>query len=806
MLNVEQSSASDFEYALPMPDDLIPPVLSDTALSVLAKRYLRKDAQGHAVEDPMGMFWRVASSVAAAGRKWDGDKAAMVRAREFYEMMAQRLFLPNSPTLMNAGLPGGQLAACFVLPVEDSLESIFETLKSAALVHKSGGGTGFSFSRLRPRDSRVRSTSGVASGPVSFMRVYDTATEEIKQGGRRRGANMGVLRVDHPDIVEFIECKRREDRFQNFNISVALTDEFMQALQEGRAYRLIDPVSGQAAGELDAVTVWNGLVYSAWLRGDPGVIFIDEINRRHIIDEEIEATNPCGESPLLPYEACNLGSINLVRFVLDGEVLWDALRETVSRAVIFLDNVIELSEYPVERIREKVLQTRKIGLGVMGWADMLFQLRIAYDSKEAFELAGKVMGFIQREAIHNTVALAEIRGTFSSTVKEGFWGKTRRNATLTSIAPTGTLSMIAGCSSGIEPLYALAMTKTCLEGEDFYEVNVHFLNALEDAAKDYEDLPDTDVVFLGLNEGRSLAEMGLPEEMCRVFKTAPEIAPKDHLKMQDAFQNHVDLAVSKTINLPNSATREDVAEIYRLAYQLGCKGVTLYRDGCRSEQVLNRGRKKETGGRRQEAGRRRQETGDRGQEEGDTGQDQYAAEISVQSAYFLEPRGARGRQEEGGRSQESGARLAPMKRPKKLNGFTRKVRTGLGELYLTINEFNGKPFEVFATVGKSGKSAMAKAEAVGRLVSLALRSGIEVGEVVKQIRGIAGEHPVFREKGMLLSIPDAVGWILEEYYLKDRKPEADIAPGLDACPDCDGPLVFEEGCKSCKACGWNKCG
>jgi len=741
--------------SLPMPADLPEVPVNANALVVLTKRYLQKDPEGAPVEDARGLFWRVAAAIAAEEAKYDKSPyAPQDLARAFYDLMTGMRFLPNSPTLMNAGAPLGQLAACFVLPVGDSMEEIFDAVKFAALIHKSGGGTGFSFSRLRPKKSRVGSTGGVASGPVSFMRIFNTATEQVKQGGTRRGANMGILRVDHPDILEFITCKERENELQNFNISVALTERFMQAVEKGEDYDLVDPRDGRVVGRQSAAEVFALLVRKAWESGDPGIVFIDRINRDNPTPAlgAIESTNPCGEQPLLPYEACNLGSVNLSAFYApdapDG-IDWKGLAETVHLAVRFLDNVIDASRYPLDQITEMVHANRKIGLGLMGFADLLFLLGIPYDSTEALGLAEKVMETIQGEARSASKTLAAERGPFPA-YAESVFGKRNlgpyRNATTTTIAPTGTLSIIAGCSSGIEPLFALAFSRHVMDGEKLVEANPHFVAAMKTAGAYSESLME-EVTRKG-----SIAHIGmLPEELREVFVTAMDIEPVWHLKMQAAFQKYTDNAVSKTVNLPGAATKEDIREIYWLAYELGCKGVTVYRDGCKSNQVLC------------------------------TGDGAPADPAKPQSKVRV--------------------------RPDIVFGFTQKVKTGLGELYLTVNEVDGKPFEVFATIGKSGRSVTAKAEAIGRLVSLALRSGVNVADIVGQLKGIGGENPVFQKKGLLLSIPDAVSWVLENRYLQGRKILDDTGNlGHAQCPDCGGELTFEEGCHVCKACGYTKCG
>jgi ribonucleoside-diphosphate reductase alpha chain len=1121
-----------------VPTDLPEPVLNPNARVVLTKRYLRKGPDGKPIEDFKGLFWRVAYSIAREEQKYEKSPYKVDElARIFYDLMVDFKFLPNSPTLMNAGTKLGQLAACFVLPVGDSMEEIFDAVKYAALIHKSGGGTGFSFSRLRPKNSRVGSTGGVASGPLSFLKIFNTATEQVKQGGTRRGANMGILRVDHPDILDFIKAKERDGELNNFNLSVALTEKFMQAVENDEEYDLVAPHTGQVKERLKAREVFSLLVQKAWESGDPGIIFLDRINRDNPTPKqgEIESTNPCitadtfvftkqgprqvfelldrqvelfvngeiysstekgffktgkkkvyklktkegfelrltedhpvlraasvtrysiqkqwvkavellpgdkicihnhrqvekwpgkygyaegylsglllgdgtlkqdkavvsvwvhkkvangdfedpvsawqdcpesgimetaltlarslphradfhgwikvsgrseyrlslgylkkvcadlniypgqkritsevekcssefcraflagifdadgsvqgsqakgvsvrlsqsnletlkavqrmllrfgimskiykqrraegesflpdgkgkykyyptreqhelviskdnlilfaekigfhhagkkkrlasvlqnyrrklnrerflatfeelvfdgeedvydvqvpgvncfdaqgfmvhncGEQPLLPYEACNLGSINLAKFYVEkGEdnIDWEELKKVVHLCVRFLDNVIDASKYPLPIITETVRKNRKIGLGVMGWADLLFQLRIPYNSQKALNLAEKVMNFIQKESRSASKILALERGPFpaysESVYAEQNFGP-YRNATTTTIAPTGTLSIIAGCSSGIEPLFALCFVRQVMDGEKLVEVNPYFEKALKEA-QSYSPKLMEEVTQKGSIQHMSFLEQNLRE----VFVTAMDIEPEYHLKMQAVFQKYTDNAVSKTVNLPNSATQEDIWRIYWLAYELGCKGVTVYRDGCKSTQVLCTG-------------------------EGVTKEEEKKRQSRVRE------------------------------RPEVVYGFTQKVKTGLGDLYLTVNEIDGKPFEVFATIGRSGRSITAKAEAIGRLVSLALRSGIDVRDVVKQLKGIGGEHPVFQKKGLLLSIPDAVAWVLENRYLQGDRVDTD-ARGLDrpTCPDCGQELYFQEGCFVCQACGYTKCG
>lgn len=764
-------------YALmiAMPKNLPQPQLKPNTEVVLQKRYLRKSLDGKLSETPRDLFWRVASAIAAEEGKYErSSREPEALARDFYDLMTGWKFLPNSPTLMNAGTDLGQLSACFVLPVGDSIEEIFDAVKYAAMIHKSGGGTGFSFSRLRPKESRVGSTGGVASGPVSFLRIFNTATEQIKQGGTRRGANMGILRVDHPDILDFIRAKEKEGEFNNFNLSVGLTEAFMQAVEKDEHYDLRAPNTGEVVDRLRARDVFDLLVRKAWQSGDPGIVFLDRINRDNPTPDqgEIESTNPCGEQPLLPFEACNLGSINLACFYLPGHnddadpardgIDWAELRRVVHLSVRFLDNVIDASLFPLPRIAETVRKNRKIGLGVMGFADLLFELGVPYNSREGIALAERVMGFVQEEGHKASAELAKERGPFpaypASTYAKAKKGP-YRNATVTTIAPTGTLSIIAGCSSGVEPLFALCFTRNILDGERLVEVNPYFEAALAATGLASHELMDS-VVAKG-----SIQDMDfLPAKLRKVFVTAMDIEPVWHLRMQAAFQRHTDNAVSKTVNLSNTATEQDIFDIYWLAYKEGCKGVTVYRDGCKSIQVLATGE---------------------GQKKMDGEPAAPSGQVAVQT----------------GRAQ-----AAVRKRPDIVQGFTQKVQTGLGAMYLTVNEVGGEPFEVFATIGKSGRSITAKAEAIGRLVSLALRSGVHVRDVVAQIKGIGGEHPVFRGKGLLLSIPDAIAWVLEKRYLKDEHIGEVNDLEAQRCPECNEPLVFQEGCLICPACGFSRCG
>ncbi len=752
----------------------VKPVLTKNSLTVLQKRYLRKDASGNVIEKPEELFWRVAENIAKAEKTYEPDADTDAVAQEFYTAMAAMDFLPNSPTLMNAGRPLQQLSACFVLPIEDSMDSIFETLKNTALIHKSGGGTGFSFSRLRPQKDVVNTTSGVSSGPVSFMQVFNAATEAIKQGGTRRGANMGMLRVDHPDIMEFITCKDKNDSLNNFNISVAITEEFMDALDEDREYALYNPRNGETLGSLNARAVFEKIVEQAWKNGEPGLVFIDRINELNPTAAigKIESTNPCGEQPLLPYESCNLGSVNLAHMVKDGTVDWDHLDKTTRTAAHFLDNVIDMNNYPIAKIGEVTRSNRKIGLGVMGWADMLVQLSIPYNSHEALKLGEKVMSFVYEKAKQTTEDLALKRGSFPNFKKSIYADqKPRRNATLTTIAPTGTIGIIANASGGIEPLFALVYKRTnCLDKEEMYEVNPYFEKIARDNGFYSKELFDK------IAEKGSIKEFKeIPEKVRRSFVAAHDISPDDHIRMQAAFQQYTDNAVSKTVNFPHDASKEDVSNVYKLAYKLGCKGVTVYRDGSRDEQVLTLSHKKEV----------------------------------AEKVDFRQRR--------------------PRQRPKLTRGATLLMHTGCGKMYVTVNEDEQGACEVFTQLGKSGGCTSSQAEAVSRLISLALRTGISHQEVVYQLKGIRCPSPTLAEGGAILSCADAIAKALEHYMKEKTSPDLFIknaestiaveerpAPPLSInkqnyvgscpqCPDCGEMLEFGEGCVVCRSCGYSKC-
>ncbi|NTW29571.1 MAG: vitamin B12-dependent ribonucleotide reductase [Coriobacteriia bacterium] len=744
-------------------------LLSLNAVKVLERRYLLKDEAGNPAENPSDMFIRVAENIASAERNWGADDKTIAEvSHDFYELMTSLEFLPNSPTLMNAGRDLQQLSACFVLPVEDSMESIFGAVRDTALIHKSGGGTGFSFSRLRPGGDQVRSTQGVSSGPVSFMRVFNQATEAVKQGGTRRGANMGVLRIDHPDILSFITCKADGD-FGNFNISVAITEKFMQAVRAGTNYDLINPRTKEVFGELDAREVYELIVRMAWATGDPGIIFIDRMNRDNPTPAlgEIESTNPCGEQPLLPFEACNLGSVNLSRFVIAGEagpeVAWDKLADIVHKGVRFLDDVIEVNEYPLPKIGELAHGNRKIGLGVMGWADMLIKMDLAYDSEEGVVLGEKVMAFIDAEAKVESRKLAETRGSFPNfvgSIYDSSDGGPIRNATVTTIAPTGTLSIIANCSSGIEPLFAVSYIRTVMDNDRLVEVNPLF----EDIAV-ARGFYGPDLMGLIADHG-SVADIDeVPDDVRRVFVTAHDIAPAWHIRMQAAFQKHTDNAVSKTVNFSSEATIDDVRAVYDLAYDLGVKGVTIYRDGSKQGQVLTTGKSSQVG-------------------------------ASVAS--------------EAPRHGE----IEPRPRPSVTVGRTEKIQTGCGNLYVTVNWDEHGMCEVFTQMGKSGGCAASQSEALSRMVSVALRAGVDPEAIMKHLRGIRCPSPCWAEGGKVLSCADAVGIVLEHAssYIATGETQVGITKNTNrldnlsgACPECGGALEHESGCAVCRSCGFSKC-
>ena len=727
------------------------PGLSANAITVLERRYLARDVEGKVVETPRQMFERVASAVAGADLQYRGREGVARSAEVFLEMMTGLEFLPNSPTLMNAGRELGQLSACFVLPVEDSMEGIFEAVKNMALIHKSGGGTGFDFSHLRPSNDVVMSTRGVASGPVSFMTVFDAATETVKQGGTRRGANMGVLRVDHPDILEFIHAKEEYHLLNNFNISVALTRRFMEALSGGEEYDLVNPSTGEVTGRLDAREIFGEISATAWGTGEPGVIFLDRINEANTIPGlgEIESTNPCGEQPLLPFESCNLGSINLGLLVRpsggEPEVDLERLEFLVREGVHFLDNVIDVSKYPLKRIGETTLANRKIGLGVMGFADMLIKLGVPYDSEEGLIRSREVMSLVSRIAREASEALAAERGPFPNFERSVYardGSPPVRNATTTTIAPTGTISIIAQCSSGVEPLFAVAYERRVLDGERLLDVHPEFLPAIERHGL------SGDGVVSRITEGECLRDIeGIPGEVADVFVSAHEVAPEWHVRMQAAFQESTDNAVSKTVNLPGDATVQEVEGLYLLAYELGCKGVTIYRYGSRPVQVLYRGHAGVTGG--------------------------------------LKPRG----------------------RQTVTSGTTEKVKIGCGNLYITVNSDDEGICEVFTALGRAG-GCPSQSEATSRLISMSLRSGVDIREIVEQLRGIRCLSSIKREGVNVLSCPDAIGRAINKYLQANGIDidEFEAREGDMYCPECGAQMELEGGCRVCRSCGFSRCG
>ncbi|MCX5749732.1 MAG: vitamin B12-dependent ribonucleotide reductase [Candidatus Saganbacteria bacterium] len=762
--------------------------LSENAIKVLEKRYLKRDEKGNVTENPEDLFRRVSKNIASAEVRFSSTIEAKQVEDEFFRMISSLEFLPNSPTLMNAGRALQQLSACFVLPVDDSLENIFETVKETAMIHKSGGGTGFSFSHLRPKDDIVLTTKGVSSGPVSFMTVFDAATEAVKQGGTRRGANMGILRVDHPDILDFITCKRDNNKINNFNISVAVTDEFMEAVEEGRMYDLVNPRTKEKMRSLNAKEVFDLITEMAWKNGDPGIIFIDRMNAFNPtpLIGEIEATNPCGEQPLLPYESCNLGSINLAKMVKKSsgaqhEINWEKLKKTVHLSVRFLDDVIEMNKYPLKKIEDMTKANRKIGLGIMGFADMLIMLGIPYNTKKAMSTAEKVMRFVQEESKKASEKLAFERGEFANfkgSIYDVQNGPKIRNATTTTLAPTGTISIIAACSSGIEPLFAISYIRRVMDNAEMVEVHPLFKKIAMEAGF-YSDELMKKIAEHGSVQG--IEEV--PEDIRRVFVTAHDINADWHIRMQSVFQKYTDNAVSKTVNFANNATKDDIKNSYLFAYKEGCKGITIYRDKSRETQVLN-----------------------------------------------IESRKEENRKPHG---------IVPRERPSQTLGKTIRIGTGCGNLYVTVNEDQSGLCEVFAKMGKSGGCAASQSEAISRLISLCLRCGIDKEAILKQVKGIRCPSPLWVNGGMILSCPDAIAKTIEQYigngnghghvddmpdidpviaaaatakakepvpvtvsFMEERDIKTDMCP---ECPECGSMVDFTEGCIVCRSCGYSKC-
>ncbi|MGD9014993.1 MAG: vitamin B12-dependent ribonucleotide reductase [Candidatus Omnitrophota bacterium] len=757
--------------------------LSENALRVLERRYLKKDTQGKVIELPEDLFRRVAKTIADVEDLYGCSAEERKRLQEdFFNMMTSLEFMPNSPCLMNSGRELGQLSACFTLPINDSMESIFQTLKATAMIHKSGGGTGFSFSSLRPKNSVVKSTGGVASGPVSFMKVYDAATEAVKQGGTRRGANMGILRIDHPDILEFITCKDSNKRITNFNISVAITEDFMKKLENDEEYDLIDPHTHKITNRLNARQTFNLIVKQAHKNGEPGIIFIDKIDGDNPTPKlgRIESTNPCGEQPILPYESCDLGSINLAQMVKKTdsgyEVDWERLSKAVGLAVHFLDNVIDANRFPLPEIEKATKLTRKIGLGVMGWASLLIRLGIPYDSEEALALADKLMSFVLNAAKEKSLQLARQKGVFPA-FGDSTWekrGLRLRNATLTTIAPTGTISIIAGpTSSGIEPLFAISYYRNVMDNDKLVEVEPMFEQVARERGFYSRKLMEQ------IAETGSIQKMEeIPQDVRRIFTTAHDISPEWHIRTQAVFQKYTNNAVSKTINCPNDASIEDVRKSYLLAYKLGCKGITIYRDKSRQEQVLNIAGKKEV-------------------------------------------------ETEVGESKALEGKILPRPRPEVTIGTTTKVSTGCGNLYITINsDEQDRPFEVFTQMGKAGGCAASQLEAIGRLVSLALRSNIEFKSIIEQLRNIRCPSPSWEKGVRIFSCADALARVIERRLISaqvpvtvsvsqgvhqnqqqnlQESPQHGISNIVGVCPDCGGALRHEEGCVKCCVCGFTRC-
>jgi len=764
------------DFVVSFPDEEV--ICTKNCMKVLETSYLKKDDEGRIIETPKDLFRRVAKTIAAVDFQYgaSGEESA----KDFYRIITGFEFMPNTPTIGNAGRRMGQLSACFVLPIEDSIEGIFETVKNTAIIHQTGGGTGFSFSRLRPKNDTVKSTKGQSSGPVSFMKVFDKTTEQIKQGGVRRGANMAVLRVDHPDIEEFINCKRDLSQMTNFNISVGITDVFMQALVENEEYDLINPRNQKVVGRLKAKDVFNNIIQNAWRQGDPGIVFIDRMNANLPVPDlgPIESTNPCGEQPLEPFNSCNLGSINLGKIVAEdngnSHVDYEKLRRVVRIGVRFLDNVIDANKYPIKPIEKISKEMRRIGLGVMGFADMLIKLGVPYNSAEAVRVADEVMSFIQTEAWQMSRELAEKRGPFPAWERSIFYQRgdvPSRNAAVTTVAPTGRTSVISDCSSGIEPLFAISYVRENVlnEGDTLVEVNSMFEKVARSRGFYSESL------MKKIAEKGSVQElMEVPEDVRRVFVTSHDITPEWHVKIQAAFQKHVDSAVSKTVNFKHDATEKDVEEVYRLAYELGCKGVTIYRDGSRDKQVLN-----------------------------------IAGTKDLQKKNLID----------NGTLDHS--IIVPRKRPQIMEGKTIKIKTGDGDLFVTINQDDdGNPFELFATMGKSGGVNSAHTEAIGRLISLCLRSGIDPDLIIKQLKGIMSNKPIGFGLNRILSAPDAIAKAMEIYLKPQLDLDFDNEKNLeneslisdenkveyDVCEECGGPVEHEGGCAVCRDCGNSECG
>ncbi|MHC4871467.1 MAG: vitamin B12-dependent ribonucleotide reductase [Planctomycetota bacterium] len=781
------------------------PVLTTNAEAVLKARYLRRDEDGHVLESPEQLFLRVADTMANVETNYGMSEAAVTEVRdEFYNMMATGRFMPNSPTLMNAGREMGMLSACFVLPVEDSIDGIFKSIRNTAMIQKAGGGTGFSFSRLRPDGDHISTSGGTTSGPLSFMKVFSEATNAIQQGAFRRGANMGVMRIDHPDILSFIRVKEDLSTFNNFNLSVGITDSYMKQLKDApdSPHLVKNPRTGkisEARREDDsswtAREVFDLVVKKAWASGEPGLIFLDTINNANPTPHagEIEATNPCGEQPLLPYESCNLGSINLSSFVNEKEFDWEGYQQTIKLSTRFLDNVIDANNYPIPEVEEVTKANRKIGLGLMGFADTLYSLGIPYNSEEGLAFGEKVMEMLSSESHKSSIALAEDRGVFPN-FKGSVWHKRKikiRNAATTTLAPTGTISIIADTSGGIEPLFSLAFLRNILDGQQFVEVNKIFEKIAEEKGFYSEDLMKRIA-----REGSIKDIDDIPEEIRKIFVTARDISAEWHVRMQAAFQKHCDSSISKTINFPDNATIDEVEEIFLLAHELGCKGTTVYRDGCRDNQPMALDNKKE--------------------KESETVEEKPVFTTAVQDASSF---------------------VRPMRLPEIMSAIRIKQITPFGHMHIKIiiDPTTGREREVFATLGKGGDVACSDLEAICRLISMYLRVNGSLSDVMKQLDGIGSSLSVPTKDGRITSLADAIAKAINK-YLEVRKTatiedillgrasfnevekglkQAGKASGGDkgvstgafkvACPECQSTLAFEEGCSKCHSCGFSQC-
>jgi ribonucleoside-diphosphate reductase alpha chain len=760
--------------------------LSKNAVKVLERRYLKRDEEGTLLETPRDMFIRVARNVSSAERNYGKTKEEIREIeRKFFDILTDLDFLPNSPTLMNAGKELQQLAACFVLPVGDSMNDIFEALKESALIQKSGGGVGYSFSRVRPKNDVVLSTKGVSSGPISFMTVFNAATDTIKQGGTRRGANMGILKVDHPDILDFITSKEDNDRLTNFNISVGVTEKFMKAVEDDEEYEIINPRTKEVVDKYKAKEVFGKIVEQAWKNGDPGIVFLDRLNKENPTPHigQIESTNPCGEQPLLPYEACNLGSINISNMVREKEgtkeVNFDKLRAVTRIAVRFLDDVIDMSRYPLEKINKMALGNRKIGLGVMGYADLLVILGIPYDSEEALELAQKVMSFIQDESKNASKELAKERGVFPNfkgSIYDSPDGYEIRNATTTTIAPTGTLSIIADCSSGVEPIFAISFVKNVMDNDRLVEVNKYFKKAALDESFYSEEL------MARIAEKGNLKNIDeVPSKYKRVFVTAHEISPSWHVRTQAMFQKYVDNAVSKTVNFSSDATVQDVEDAYMLAYRLGCKGITIFRDNSKGTQVL------QVGGQKKEEGKE--------------------LKAAANGKWMDMKSKVRAQAMAGNKEGVGEEKIKPRPRPEITYGMTKKYKIGnCGKLYVTINSDENGICEVFTNTGEEGCSALT--EAVGRLISIAIRSGIDLESIKDQLKGIRCATCIADPDTHVLSCPDAIAKAIDFYLNGTNKFDLGATSGprsLVICPECGEIMEPEGGCYTCRNCGYSRC-